>query len=320
MVNPRGGKRWVDDASPAEEGAAPTRTLKAFLEEEQLERYPRAGVIVATSGDQETHEWSRYHGGILSHELRSALSGAADVNGDGRIEYSELRAFLAAANARVQEPRGARRRLRARARARSPPRARRSARRRRRSARFLHFGAGLGRPLPHRGRPRRALRRSQQGARRRLRRRWSRRATSTTCGARERLTRQEAEARAGAAPRRGRAARVARARHRRARRARCHLPPRSLSRAVRPRLLRRLRRHLGRSRRRGEHAVRRHDADRARAAAPSPLGRLRALGRARRRRGLSNGVDVRYAYRFWRALDLGLAGAGRRTAPAPRSR
>src|SRR5262249_58177828 len=78
--------------------------VKAFLEEEQLERYPRAGVIVATSGDQETHEWARYQGGILSHELRSALSGAADVNGDGRVEYSELRAFLAAANARVKNP------------------------------------------------------------------------------------------------------------------------------------------------------------------------------------------------------------------------
>jgi hypothetical protein len=105
LVNARGGnKRWVDDSVPPEEGAAGDAHLQAFLEEEQLERHPRAGVIVATSGDQETHEWSRYRGGILSHELRSALRGAADVNGDGRIEYSELRAFLAAANARVRNP------------------------------------------------------------------------------------------------------------------------------------------------------------------------------------------------------------------------
>jgi hypothetical protein len=103
MVNSRGGKKWVDDrVDPAHDRS--DAQVKAFLEEEQLERYPRAGVIVATSGDQETHEWSRYRGGILSHELRSALSGAADVNGDGRIEYSELRAFLAAANARVKNP------------------------------------------------------------------------------------------------------------------------------------------------------------------------------------------------------------------------
>jgi hypothetical protein len=103
MVNSRGGKKWVDDrVDPASDRS--DAQVKAFLEEEQLERYPRAGVIVATSGDQETHEWSRYQGGILSHELRSALSGAADVNGDGRVEYSELRAFLAAANARVKHP------------------------------------------------------------------------------------------------------------------------------------------------------------------------------------------------------------------------
>jgi hypothetical protein len=105
LVNARGAhKRWVDDSVPAEEGAAGDAHLQAFLEEEQLERHPRAGVIVATSGDQETHEWARYRGGILSHELRSALSGAADVNGEGKIEYSELRAFLAAANARVRNP------------------------------------------------------------------------------------------------------------------------------------------------------------------------------------------------------------------------
>jgi len=103
MVNARGSKRWVDDSVDprADHGDA---AVRAFLAEENLERYPRAGVIVATSGDQETHEWSRYQAGILSHELRSGLAGAADVNGDGRIEYSELRAFLAAANARIRNP------------------------------------------------------------------------------------------------------------------------------------------------------------------------------------------------------------------------
>jgi hypothetical protein len=103
MVNARGGRRWTDDqVAPTEDGS--TERVNAFLAQEELDHYPRAGVIVATSGDQETHEWSRYRGGILSHELRSALTGAADVNGDGRVEYSELRAFLAAANARVRLP------------------------------------------------------------------------------------------------------------------------------------------------------------------------------------------------------------------------
>jgi len=144
LVNARGGnKRWVDDSVPPEEGAAGDAHLQAFLEEEQLERHPRAGVIVATSGDQETHEWSRYRGGILSHELRSALRGAADVNGDGRIEYSELRAFLAAANARVRNPE-ARVDVFARAPALDRHRALIDLRHASPVARYLHFGAGLG--------------------------------------------------------------------------------------------------------------------------------------------------------------------------------
>jgi hypothetical protein len=93
------GKAWKDDAAPPS-----SARVESFLADELLDRHPRAGVIVATSGDRDTHEWSRYRGGILSHELRSALSGAADVNGDRRVEYSEVRAFLAAANARVKNP------------------------------------------------------------------------------------------------------------------------------------------------------------------------------------------------------------------------
>ncbi|HXU74821.1 MAG TPA: hypothetical protein VN947_36240 [Polyangia bacterium] len=145
LVNARGAhKRWVDDSVPPDEGAAGDAHLQAFLEEEQLERHPRAGVIVATSGDQETHEWARYRGGILSHELRSALSGAADVNNDGKIEYSELRAFLAAANARVRNPEA-----RVDVFARAPALDRHHpivdlARVSPAAARFLRFGAGLG--------------------------------------------------------------------------------------------------------------------------------------------------------------------------------
>jgi hypothetical protein len=144
MVNARGSKHWVDDrVDPANDKS--DAQVKAFLEEEQLERYPRAGVIVATSGDQETHEWSRYQGGILSHELRSALSGAADVNGDGRVEYSELRAFLAAANARVKHPE-ARVEVFSRPPALDRHRALvnlRAAQPDGRAARFLHFASGL---------------------------------------------------------------------------------------------------------------------------------------------------------------------------------
>lgn len=98
LVRSRSGA-WKDDAVLDDRSRDAVRGL---LHEEVLDRHPRAGVIVATSGDRDTHEWSRFRGGILSHELRSALSGAADVNEDGRIEYSEVRAFIAAANASVR--------------------------------------------------------------------------------------------------------------------------------------------------------------------------------------------------------------------------
>ena len=147
MVNSRGGKgqtarKWIDDS--VDDGGRSDRDLRAFLEGERIVRYPRAGVIVATSGAQETHEWARYRGGILSHELRSALSGAADVNDDGRIEYSELRAFLAAANARVRLPQA-----RIRVFSRPPTANRRRAlvdlrqARRRGGVRLLRFGPAL---------------------------------------------------------------------------------------------------------------------------------------------------------------------------------
>lgn len=98
LVNQRGG--WSDDSASDDHDAE----IRAFLARERLSAYPNAGVILATSGDEATHEWRRYRAGILSHELRSGLTGAADINGDGRVEYSELHAFIAAANARVSNP------------------------------------------------------------------------------------------------------------------------------------------------------------------------------------------------------------------------
>ncbi len=100
LVNRRGGKGWKDDSAPDSHDAE----IRAFLNRESLTSYPRVGVILATSGDQSTHEWSRFRGGILSHGLRSALTGSADINGDGRVEYSELRAFLASSTAQVRHP------------------------------------------------------------------------------------------------------------------------------------------------------------------------------------------------------------------------
>jgi hypothetical protein len=79
--------------------------VEPILESTPLARYPNIGVILAATVDQETHEWSVTESGVFSHEIISGLLGAADVNGDGVIEYSELSAFVAAANRDIKDPR-----------------------------------------------------------------------------------------------------------------------------------------------------------------------------------------------------------------------
>lgn len=61
-------------------------------------RLASTGFVLSTSSERDSHEWERYQAGILSHELRSALRGAADADQNGRVTYAELGAFLAAAN------------------------------------------------------------------------------------------------------------------------------------------------------------------------------------------------------------------------------
>ncbi|MGC4116317.1 MAG: hypothetical protein QM765_17430 [Myxococcales bacterium] len=85
MLNPRkpGGRRWV---------ATPQHSLSL------LEKHPNLGVLVSTSAEAVTYEWSEIQSGVFSHELRSGMRGAADADGDGRITYAELEAFIAVAN------------------------------------------------------------------------------------------------------------------------------------------------------------------------------------------------------------------------------
>jgi len=63
------------------------------------------GFLLSTSSDRDSHEWERFQAGVFSHELRSALRGGADVDGDKKITYAELGAFLVTANERIQNPR-----------------------------------------------------------------------------------------------------------------------------------------------------------------------------------------------------------------------
>ncbi|WP_164017428.1 caspase family protein [Pyxidicoccus trucidator] len=76
--------------------AAVLAELRGMLAREQLATRPTVGAVFAESDDGETHEWSRIRAGVFSHVARSGLMGAADINGDGRVEYSELGAFVSA--------------------------------------------------------------------------------------------------------------------------------------------------------------------------------------------------------------------------------
>jgi hypothetical protein len=79
--------------------------MDALLGATSLVRFPAVGALLASSVGEEAHEWSVVESGVFTHELLSALHGAADVNRDRRIEYSEVEAFIASANRAIRDPR-----------------------------------------------------------------------------------------------------------------------------------------------------------------------------------------------------------------------
>lgn len=85
VINPRkpGGRRW----------ATPKDMALGFSA-----RHPEVGLFLSTNSDEEVFEWSELESGVFSHEVRSGLTGAADVNRDGDVTYSELAGFVAEAN------------------------------------------------------------------------------------------------------------------------------------------------------------------------------------------------------------------------------
>jgi hypothetical protein len=92
----------------AKRGAASAGDLsavKAFLDKEALDGHPEVGVLVSGTREVETHEWAALESGVFSHEIRSALLGAADADGDGVLRYAEVAAFVAAANDGLADPR-----------------------------------------------------------------------------------------------------------------------------------------------------------------------------------------------------------------------
>jgi hypothetical protein len=87
-------------------GPSQEEAVKSVLATRELTRYPRVGAVLSTTREQASHEWSAIRSGVFSHQVLSALSGAADINSDGRVEYSELQAFIAAASQGVEDVRG----------------------------------------------------------------------------------------------------------------------------------------------------------------------------------------------------------------------
>lgn len=88
VMNPRkpGGRRW----------ATPLDMSLGFAK-----RHPEVGLFLSTNSDAEVFEWSELESGVFSHEVRSGLSGAADVDGDGTVSYLELAGFVNQANAGI---------------------------------------------------------------------------------------------------------------------------------------------------------------------------------------------------------------------------
>ncbi|HEX7480206.1 MAG TPA: caspase family protein [Polyangiales bacterium] len=101
LVGARGAFDSTLDALHAPLGADAAQ----LVHDRSLSRFPNVGALVASSAGEEAHEWSRIESGVFTHEVISALLGAADVNGDQRIEYSEVQSFVAAANRDVSDPR-----------------------------------------------------------------------------------------------------------------------------------------------------------------------------------------------------------------------
>ncbi len=97
LVHSKG--EWKEDR-----GEKLEKPVEEFFSDEDLENYPGLGVVLSTSSEAETHEWGEWSSGIFSHEVRSALTGAADINEDQMVTYSELLAFVDAANLKVKDP------------------------------------------------------------------------------------------------------------------------------------------------------------------------------------------------------------------------
>jgi hypothetical protein len=99
------GVRGADDVAAETLPISPADIAQRLALNSLPARYSNLGILLATTAAQKTHEWSRIESGVFAHELLSGLAGAADINGDGVLEYSEILAFVNAANGAINDPR-----------------------------------------------------------------------------------------------------------------------------------------------------------------------------------------------------------------------
>jgi hypothetical protein len=97
LVRPRDANATMETLDESERAS--------YVDAASLDRFPHVGVVLASTSSAQSFEWDAYRGGVFAHQLLSGLRGGADVNGDGLVEYSELAAFLSAANLRVRDAR-----------------------------------------------------------------------------------------------------------------------------------------------------------------------------------------------------------------------
>jgi hypothetical protein len=102
VVGARGG---LSQALEPERVQLSEGDLERLWSTRSLARLSHVGAVLAAASAELTYEWSRIEAGLLSHEILSALSGVADVNEDGAVQYSELSAFLSAANQGIRDAR-----------------------------------------------------------------------------------------------------------------------------------------------------------------------------------------------------------------------
>lgn len=108
LRGPGGEPRTSSPAKELEAVRAPVSSLDLrALTEGRRARFPMIGILAASTDGHESHEWSRLQSGVFSHEVLSGLLGAADANRDLKLEYSEVHAFVAAANHALPDPQAA---------------------------------------------------------------------------------------------------------------------------------------------------------------------------------------------------------------------